>query len=67
MSAVLSNAPYLLKLDCENYINNSKVLREAMCFMMDPQLGKRLCYVQFPRGNAKRNSVFRNVRVKMIK
>lgn len=20
-----------------------------MCFMMDPQLGKRVCYVQFPQ------------------
>lgn len=49
MSAVLTNSPYLLNLDCDHYINNSKALREAMCFMMDPLLGKRVCYVQFPR------------------
>ncbi|GAY60250.1 hypothetical protein CUMW_200500 [Citrus unshiu] len=49
VSAVLSNAPYLLNVDCDHYINNSKALREAMCFMMDPQSGKKICYVQFPQ------------------
>lgn len=49
VSAVLSNAPYILNLDCDHYINNSKAIREAMCFMMDPLLGKRVCYVQFPQ------------------
>ncbi|CAL0321323.1 unnamed protein product [Lupinus luteus] len=49
VSAVLSNAPFLLNLDCDQYINNSKVLKETMCFLMDPQLGKKLAYVQFPR------------------
>ncbi|XP_008785840.2 cellulose synthase A catalytic subunit 5 [UDP-forming]-like [Phoenix dactylifera] len=49
VSAVLSNAPYILNVDCDHYINNSKALREAMCFMMDPISGKKVCYVQFPQ------------------
>ncbi|KAG9139407.1 hypothetical protein Leryth_017334 [Lithospermum erythrorhizon] len=49
VSAVISNAPYLLNVDCDHYINNSKALREAMCFMMDPTSGKQICYVQFPQ------------------
>ncbi|CAA3010327.1 cellulose synthase A catalytic subunit 2 [UDP-forming]-like [Olea europaea subsp. europaea] len=49
VSAVLSNAPFLLNVDCDHYINNSKALREAMCFMMDPTSGKKVCYVQFPQ------------------
>lgn len=49
VSAVISNAPYLLNVDCDHYINNSKALREAMCFLMDPQSGKKICYVQFPQ------------------
>ncbi|RAL40675.1 hypothetical protein DM860_006745 [Cuscuta australis] len=49
VSAVISNAPYMLNVDCDHYINNSKALREAMCFMMDPQSGKKICYVQFPQ------------------
>jgi cellulose synthase A len=70
VSAVLTNGPYLLNLDCDHYINNSKALREAMCFLMDPNLGKRVCYVQFPQRfdgidrndrYANRNTVFFDV------
>ncbi|XP_028757269.1 cellulose synthase A catalytic subunit 2 [UDP-forming] isoform X1 [Neltuma alba] len=49
VSAIISNAPYLLNVDCDHYINNSKALREAMCFLMDPTSGKKICYVQFPQ------------------
>ena len=49
VSAVLTNAPFMLNLDCDHYVNNSKAVREAMCFLMDPQVGKKLCYVQFPQ------------------
>jgi cellulose synthase A len=49
VSAVTSNAPYILNVDCDHYINNSKALREAMCFMMDPISGNKICYVQFPQ------------------
>ncbi|KAK4803551.1 hypothetical protein SAY86_003368 [Trapa natans] len=73
VSAVLTNAPYMLNLDCDHYINNSKALREAMCFMMDPMLGKRVCYVQFPQRfdgidrndrYANRNTVFFDINMK---
>lgn len=46
---MLTNAPFMLNLDCDHYINNSRAIRESMCFLMDPQLGKKLCYVQFPQ------------------
>ncbi|XP_071741762.1 cellulose synthase A catalytic subunit 5 [UDP-forming]-like [Rutidosis leptorrhynchoides] len=49
VSAVITNAPYMLNVDCDHYINNSKALRESMCFMMDPICGKKICYVQFPQ------------------
>ncbi|KAG5612569.1 hypothetical protein H5410_023850 [Solanum commersonii] len=73
VSAVLTNAPYLLNLDCDHYINNSKAIREAMCFMMDPMLGKTVCYVQFPQRfdgidrndrYANRNTVFFDINMK---
>ena len=41
----MTNGAYLLNVD----FNNSKALKEAMCFMMDPVLGKKTCYVQFPQ------------------
>jgi cellulose synthase A len=73
---VLSNAPFVLNLDCDQYINNSKALREAMCFLMDPLLGKKTAYVQFPRrfdgidGSdryANHNTVFFDVRDVILK
>lgn len=73
VSAVLTNAPYLLNLDCDHYFNNSRSIREAMCFMMDPLLGKRVCYVQFPQRfdgidrhdrYANRNIVFFDINMK---
>eukprot|EP01018_Ginkgo_biloba_P005428 Gb_39671 [translate_table: standard] len=47
-SAVMSNGPFILNLDCDHYIYNSQALREGMCFMMD-RGGDCLCYVQFPQ------------------
>ncbi|XP_019188397.1 PREDICTED: cellulose synthase A catalytic subunit 4 [UDP-forming] [Ipomoea nil] len=73
VSAVLTNAPFMLNLDCDHYINNSKAVREAMCFLMDPQFGKKLCYVQFPQRfdgidrhdrYANRNVVFFDINMK---
>ncbi|KAK7306511.1 hypothetical protein VNO77_44458 [Canavalia gladiata] len=73
VSAVLTNAPYILNLDCDHYVNNSKAVREAMCFLMDPVIGRDLCYVQFPQRfdgidrsdrYANRNTVFFDVNMK---
>ncbi|CAN7107361.1 unnamed protein product [Brassica rapa subsp. narinosa] len=73
VSAVLTNGPFLLNLDCDHYINNSKALREAMCFLMDPELGKQVCYVQFPQRfdgidkndrYANRNTVFFDINLR---
>ncbi|KAK8934265.1 Cellulose synthase A catalytic subunit 9 [UDP-forming] [Platanthera zijinensis] len=70
VSAVLTNAPFMLNLDCDHYINNSKAIREAMCFLMDPRIGRKVCYVQFPQRfdgidrndrYANRNTVFFDV------
>ncbi|MED6206169.1 Cellulose synthase-like protein D1 [Stylosanthes scabra] len=47
-SAILSNGPFILNLDCDHYVYNSIVLREGMCYMMD-RGGDRVCYIQFPQ------------------
>jgi len=73
VSAVLTNGAYLLNVDCDHYFNSSKALREAMCFMMDPALGRKTCYVQFPQRfdgidlhdrYANRNIVFFDINMK---
>ncbi|KAK3017672.1 hypothetical protein RJ639_003989 [Escallonia herrerae] len=47
-SAIMSNGPFILNLDCDHYIYNSQAVREGMCFMMD-RGGDRIGYVQFPQ------------------
>jgi cellulose synthase/poly-beta-1,6-N-acetylglucosamine synthase-like glycosyltransferase len=47
-SAVMSNGPFILNLDCDHYIFNSLAIREGMCFFMDKG-GDRIAYVQFPQ------------------
>ncbi|CAO2838849.1 unnamed protein product [Amaranthus hypochondriacus] len=47
-SAVLSNGPFILNLDCDHYFYNSMAMKEGMCYMMD-RGGDRICYVQFPQ------------------
>ncbi|WZZ30858.1 hypothetical protein YC2023_014259 [Brassica napus] len=75
VAGVLTNAPFMLNLDCDHYVNNSKAVREAMCFLMDLQIGKKVCYVQFPQRfdgidrhdrYANRNTVFFDVRRNLV-
>ncbi|KAE8660967.1 Cellulose synthase-like protein D2 [Hibiscus syriacus] len=47
-SAILSNGPFILNLDCDHYINNCRAIREGMCFMMD-RGGEDICYIQYPQ------------------
>jgi len=47
-SAVMSNGPFILNLDCDHYIYNSEAIREGMCYMMDRD-GDKISYVQFPQ------------------
>lgn len=42
-SALLTNAPFVLNLDCDHYVNNSKAMREAICFLADPVKGSQVC------------------------
>lgn len=73
-SAVMSNGPFILNLDCDHYIYNSQALREGMCFMMD-QGGEGISYVQFPQRfegidpsdrYANHNSVFFDVNMRAL-
>ncbi|XP_062205677.1 probable mixed-linked glucan synthase 7 [Phragmites australis] len=47
-SAALSNAPFVLNLDCDHYVNNSQALRAGVCLMLD-RGGGDVAFVQFPQ------------------
>ncbi|KAF8043992.1 hypothetical protein BT93_A2082 [Corymbia citriodora subsp. variegata] len=73
VSGILTNGPFLLNLNYDHYVNNSKALQEAMCFLMDPNYAESACYVQFPmRFNgvdknghyANRNTIFFDINLR---
>ncbi|TYJ45246.1 hypothetical protein E1A91_A02G042200v1 [Gossypium mustelinum] len=49
VSAMLSNSPYILMLDCDMYCNDPTSARQAMCFHFDPEMSPSLAFVQFPQ------------------
>ncbi|XP_047948699.1 cellulose synthase-like protein E1 isoform X3 [Salvia hispanica] len=49
VSALISNSPYILVLDCDMYCNDPTSARQAMCFHLDPKLSPDLAFVQFPQ------------------
>ncbi|KAL7220167.1 hypothetical protein ACSBR2_013101 [Camellia fascicularis] len=49
VSAVISNSPYILVLDCDFYCNDPSSARQAMCFHLDSKMSPSLAFVQFPQ------------------
>ncbi|KAI3790696.1 hypothetical protein L2E82_03929 [Cichorium intybus] len=49
VSGILSNAPYMLVLDCDMYCNEPTSAKQAMCFHLDPKLSSSLAFVQYPQ------------------
>ncbi|KAL8162758.1 hypothetical protein V2J09_014247 [Rumex salicifolius] len=49
VSSVITNAPYVLMLDCDMYSNDPTSARQAMCFHLDPEISPSLAFVQFPQ------------------
>ncbi|XP_022722744.1 cellulose synthase-like protein E6 [Durio zibethinus] len=49
VSAMMSNSPYILVLDCDMYCNDPTSARQAMCYHCDPEISPSLAFVQFPQ------------------
>ncbi|XP_050944078.1 LOW QUALITY PROTEIN: cellulose synthase-like protein G3, partial [Cucumis melo] len=49
VSAIMTNAPVILTLDCDTYSNDPQTATRALCYFLDPKLGNDLGYVQFPQ------------------
>ena len=47
VSSEISNAPFILNLDCDMYANDSDTIQEALCFFMDKKRGHKISFVQF--------------------
>ncbi|KAJ0230388.1 Cellulose synthase-like protein E1 [Hirschfeldia incana] len=46
VSSKITSGRFILNLDCDMYVNNSKSAREALCILLDE---KEIAFVQFPQ------------------
>ncbi|KAL2325071.1 hypothetical protein Fmac_024129 [Flemingia macrophylla] len=60
VSAVISNAPYILVLDCDMFCSAPASARQALCFHLDPEISPSLAFVQFPQKyyNISKNDIY---------
>ncbi|XP_018509173.1 cellulose synthase-like protein B6 isoform X2 [Brassica rapa] len=50
VSGLMTNAPYMLNVDCDMYANEADVVRQAMCvFLQKSKSPDRCAFVQFPQ------------------
>ena len=45
----MTNAPYMLNVDCDMFVNNPKAALHAMCLLLSPNSEKEIAYAQFPQ------------------
>ncbi|CAN4109958.1 unnamed protein product [Withania somnifera] len=49
VSGVMTNAPFILNVDCDMYANNPQVVLHAMCYFLGVEDEKDCAFVQFPQ------------------
>ncbi|KAG7547490.1 Nucleotide-diphospho-sugar transferase [Arabidopsis suecica] len=50
VSGLMTNAPYMLNVDCDMYVNEPDVVRQAMCvFLQNSKNSNHCAFVQFPQ------------------
>ncbi|KAL6200636.1 hypothetical protein ACLB2K_030417 [Fragaria x ananassa] len=62
VSSQMSNASFILNLDCDMYANNTDAIRDALCFFLDGKTGHETAYVQHPQNynNLTKNDIYGN-------
>ncbi|KAK7272274.1 hypothetical protein RJT34_28770 [Clitoria ternatea] len=49
VSGLMTNAPFILNVDCDMYVNNPKIAMHALCILLDPKGEKEVAFVQCPQ------------------
>ena len=62
VSAVLTNAPIMLNVDCDNFANNPQIALHAMCLLLGFDDEVQSCFAQAPEKvhGALKDDPFRN-------
>ncbi|XP_050883467.1 cellulose synthase-like protein B4 isoform X2 [Lathyrus oleraceus] len=46
VSGLMTNAPFMLNVDCDMVVSNPKIIQHAVCILMDSKNGKDVAFVQ---------------------
>ncbi|KAI4322516.1 hypothetical protein L6164_022202 [Bauhinia variegata] len=49
VSGLMTNAPFILNVDCDMFVNNPKIVLHALCIFLDPKGEKEVAFVQCPQ------------------
>nr|POE84739.1 cellulose synthase-like protein h1 [Quercus suber] len=49
VSGLMTNAPYMLNVDCDMFVNNPKTALHAMCPLLDSKSENKIAFSQFPQ------------------
>ncbi|KAG6717656.1 hypothetical protein I3842_04G111900 [Carya illinoinensis] len=49
VSALMTNAPYMLNVNCDMFVNNPEVILHAMCVLLGSKSESEIAFVQFPQ------------------
>ncbi|XP_018848465.2 cellulose synthase-like protein H1 [Juglans regia] len=49
VSALMTNAPYILNVDCDMFVNNPKAILHAMCVLLGSKSESEIAFAQFPQ------------------
>ncbi|KAF7114629.1 hypothetical protein RHSIM_RhsimUnG0081900 [Rhododendron simsii] len=49
VSGVMTNAPFMLNVDCDMYVNNPQIVLHALCLLLGVKSDKDCAFVQFPQ------------------
>ncbi|KAI5390153.1 hypothetical protein KIW84_075470 [Lathyrus oleraceus] len=49
VSGLITNAPFMLNVDCDMFVNNPKIAQHAMCILLDSKGEKEVAFVQCPQ------------------
>ncbi|MED6182627.1 hypothetical protein PIB30_030366 [Stylosanthes scabra] len=49
VSGLMTNAPFMLNVDCDMYVNNPEVVQHALCILLDSKGEKEVAFVQCPQ------------------
>ncbi|KAL2328374.1 hypothetical protein Fmac_021801 [Flemingia macrophylla] len=49
VSGLITNAPFMLNVDCDMIVNNPKVILHALCILLDSRGEKEVAFAQFPQ------------------